>query len=169
MFAGMLCQTRRNGAFNKVDWFLGAIVSLVLAVATSAQGNERGGVAGRVLDENTGFGVVSATVTVVQSGDSATTDLRGSYNLRDIPAGSVTLVVTKDDYKSVTITGVQIPVGGNESLDIPLLASGGPVVRMEAFTISADIVKSSDIGLLVERQKASSISDAISSAMLPRR
>ena len=163
VFAGMLCQTRRNGAFNKVDWFLGAIVSLVLAVATSAQGNERGGVAGRVLDENTGFGVVSATVTVVQSGDSATTDLRGSYNLRDIPAGSVTLVVTKDDYKSVTITGVQIPVGGNESLDIPLLASGGPVVRMEAFTISADIVKSSDIGLLVERQKASSISDAISS------
>ncbi|MDB4385213.1 TonB-dependent receptor, partial [Opitutaceae bacterium] len=49
-----------------------------------------------------------------------------------------------------------------------LVQTGAKAIEMEAFTISADIVESSDIGLLVERQKSSTISDAISSDQLSK-
>lgn len=67
-----------------------------------------------------------------------------------------------------TSASVQVPGAGSEAVDAPLSPSSGPVIQMEAFSVSADVVKSSDIGLVVERQKASSISDAIGSDQLSR-
>lgn len=159
----MFSSSCQAGASSTVQWVSAAILSLVLAVSAVAQSEDVGGVSGRVLDENSGMGVIGVSVTVLETGDLATTDLRGNYSFRGLASGVVTLIVVHEDYEDTTITGVTVPVGGTETLDIPLLPSGGPVIRMEAFTISADIVQSSDIGLLVERQKASTISDAISS------
>ncbi len=165
----MLAETSRTGGQPWVRLIAGAFMALLLAVPGRAQEGVTGGVAGRILDESSGFGVNGATITVVETGDVTTTDLRGSYSLRNIPAGTVTLSVTKsEEYQPTTITGVNIPAGGIETLDVPLQALGGPVIRMEAFTVAADIVQSSDIGLLVERQRASSISDAISSDQFSR-
>lgn len=45
----------------------------------------------------------------------------------------------------------------------PMVETNGSVVQMESFTVSADIVQSSDIGLLMTRRKAATISDAIGS------
>jgi len=144
-------------------------MSLALAAAMPAQGSATGGVSGRVIDQSSGLGVSAATVSVSEAGVSTTTDLRGAYSLRGLPAGAVTMVVMKTgDYQAVTITDLNIPAGGMETLDVPMRATGGAVIEMEAFTVAADIVQSSDIGLLVERQKASSISDAISSEQFSR-
>lgn len=137
--------------------------------ASLAQNGEVGGVSGRVLDSASGLAVTGVSITVRETGDVATSDLRGAYALRGIPVGRVTLVVTKaGEYRRATITDLNITAGGMEALDIPLTSALGSVIEMEAFMISADIVQSSDIGLLVERRKASSISDAISSDQFSR-
>ncbi|GAB5559621.1 MAG: TonB-dependent receptor [Synoicihabitans sp.] len=134
----------------------------------SAQGIETGRVSGRVLDESSGFGVSGATVTVLEAGVSTTTDLRGGYTLSGVAAEAVDLVVAKDDFETTTITDLMVKEGEVTRLDIPLKPSDGSVINMEAFTIEADVVQSSDIGLLAQRQKAFTISDAISSDQLSR-
>ncbi len=165
----MLRKTRRHGVRLWAKLISGAAVSLTLAVAGFAQSGDTGSVAGRVLDENSGLAVTGVTLTVLETGDSVTSDLRGNYSLRGLPVGRVTLVVTKEgDYVAATITDVNVSAGESELLDIPMTPEGGPVIRMDAFTVSADIVQSSDIGLLVNRQRASSISDAISSDQFSR-
>lgn len=145
------------------------MLSLGWMVAGFAQNGPTGGVGGRVLDSSSGLGVTGATLTVVETGDVASTDLRGAYSFRGLPAGAVTLVVAKAGaYQATTITDVNVPVDGVETLEIPITATGGAVIEMEAFSVSADIVQSSDIGLMLERQKASGISDAISSDQFSR-
>ncbi len=164
----MFSSARRFGIRFKVSIFAIAIWSFMAGNFVNAQDSGFGRISGRVLDESSGFGVSGATIAVSETGDSTTTDLRGSYSISGIAAGTVTLVVSKEYFNSATITGVSIPAGGVETLEIPLPPSGGPVIRMEAFTIAADIVQSSDIGLLAQRQKAVTISDAISSDQLSR-
>jgi len=137
--------------------------------ASLAQNGEVGGVSGRVLDSASGLAVTGVSITVVETGGTTTSDLRGTYALRGIPVGAVTLVVAKEGvYRRATITDLNITAGSTETMDIPLTSVLGSVITMEAFQISADIVQSSDIGLLVERQKASSISDAISADQFSR-
>ena len=165
----MFSLSRRDGVYSQVKGLGRALVLLmVMAPLSWAQSEGQGSVSGRVLDESSGFGVSGASVVVLETGAETTTDLRGGYSIRGVAAGTVTLVLTKDGFEPTTITGVSIAPGTNEVLDIPLPPSGGPVIRMDAFTISADIVQSSDIGLLVERQKATTISDAISSDQLSK-
>lgn len=167
----MLVNSRRHGVSLWAKKFVVATLSLALAAAAQAQG-ATGGVSGRVIDESSGLGVNAAKVTVVGTGDVATTDLRGNYSLRDIPSGTISLVISKTGaYQATTVTDLTVPAGGNETLDVPLKplnSAGGSVIEMDAFTVAADIVQSSDIGLLVERQKASAISDAISSDQFSR-
>src|SRR5690606_32831465 len=66
----------------------------------------------------------------------------------------------KEDFKPVVVTGVQVAAGATTSLDLPLSAAHA-VVKMEAMTVSAEVVQNSGIGLLSARQKAAAVSDAI--------
>jgi TonB-dependent receptor len=165
----MLRKSHRLGVRPWTKLIFTGLASAVLITSSLGQETRTGGVSGRILDESSGLGIAAASVAVVETGDRTTTDFRGTYSIRDLAPGEVTLVVTKEgSYRPATITGVQIPSGGTETLDIPLASSIGAVVTMEAFQISAEIVQSSDIGLLVDRQKASSISDAISADQFSR-
>ncbi len=133
----------------------------MMTVATSAQ-STAGGVAGRAVDEKTGLAVTGASISVFGAGITATTDLSGSYSLAGIAPGEVTILVLKDGYQPGNITDLVIESGVVVQLDIPMVSIGGEVIQMDAFTISADIVQSSDIGLMLARQKSPTISDAIS-------
>ncbi len=154
---------RRIGARYFVRWFAALMGGLVMVAAVRAQSGGTGAVSGRVIDEGSGFGVSWTEVTVVETGAIATTDLSGGYLLSGLPAGTYTLSVNKDGYQPANITDVAVAASATTSLDIPLGPVGGDVIKMEAYTVSADVVQSSDIGLLVARQKAASISDAIGS------
>ncbi|WP_221031016.1 TonB-dependent receptor [Actomonas aquatica] len=159
---------RRLGARYILRSFAALAGALVLVAAAHAQSGATGAVSGRVIDEGTGFGVSWTEVTVVETGAVATTDLAGAYVLSDLPVGTYTLSVIKEGYQAANITDLSISAGETLRLDIPLAAMGSDVVKMEAFTVSADVVQSSDIGLLVARQKAATISDAIGSDQFSR-
>ncbi|MCC5022023.1 MAG: carboxypeptidase regulatory-like domain-containing protein [Candidatus Synoicihabitans palmerolidicus] len=150
-----------------LTWFTGALVALGLVSSLHAQ-SATGSIAGRLIDEASGFGISWTTVTVQSTGQSATTDLSGSYSLSGVPVGLQLLLVVKEGYQSASITDVRVKAGETFRLDIPLAPVGGDVIKMDAFSVSADIVQSSDIGLMVARQKAASISDAIGSDQFGR-
>jgi TonB-dependent receptor len=157
----MSCNPCLFGARFVLKSLVSAIVFTMSVAVVSAQVG-KGGISGRTIDENTGLGVFGVTVTVFGEGISVTSDLSGSYSISDAPVGPVTLVVLKDQFQPTTITDVVVFAGDVTALDIPMVSMGGDVIRMDAFTVSAEIVQSSDIGLMLTRQKAPAISDAIS-------
>lgn len=143
------------------------IVAAALGTLAPAAVESAGVVAGQVLSTDTGRPVRGAAVSVAGVASSAVTDLNGDYRIEGVPAGARDITVTKAEFDSVTITGVAVEAGGAARVDVPLTRAKD-VIRMAAFSVGADVVASSDIGLLGARQKALAVSDAIGSEQLSR-
>lgn len=148
-------------------------LSLILAFAIAGSvlpGQQPAGtgvLTGRIVNQGTGMAVPSATVGVKGTSYTATSDLSGVYRIENVPAGAYDVVAEKDGFVATTVTGVAVGAGEPTSLDVPL-GPGSDSIKMEAFTVSADVVQSSDIGLLLARQKAVAVSDAIGSEQFGR-
>ncbi len=148
----------RDPGPRRTTWFLLA-ASCVLTAETIA-----GGVSGRVVDPATGAGVAEVTVTV--GGQTTKTDLDGRYSVTAVTPGVHTVEAEKLGRLPARVTGVEVPVDGFTSVDVPLAA--GDVIKMEAFSVTAEVVQNSGLGLLSARQKAASVSDAIGSEHMSR-
>lgn len=147
---------------------LRVLVAAILGLAAHGAGAADGVLTGRVVSADSGFGVPGATVTVAGVPDAATTDLTGNYRFEGVPAGTHDVTVTKGEFKPTTVTGVAVTAGETARIDLSLLSAADPVLKMAAFSVSAEVVASSDIGLLGVRQKAISVSDAIGSDQFSR-
>lgn len=139
------------------------LLCLVAGLAVAADAAE---VTGRVLSSETGRGVAGAAVSIAGTGLGATTDLEGSFTIPGVPAGRVDVAATKEGFKPVTVTGLEVAAAGPTRVDLPLAPSTEPVLKLEAFTVSAELVQNSGLGLLSARQKSAAVSDAIGSEQM---
>ncbi len=143
---------------------LGRILLLagVSTLPVLAADGGRSAIAGRVVSAETGAAVAGATVMV--SGDAlppATTDVDGSFRLAGAPAGVQAITVAREGFQPTTVTGVAVAAGAVARVDVALTVNRDPVLKMEAFSVSADVVQNSGVGLLGQRQKSIAVSDAI--------
>ena len=146
------------------------VLSLVLAACAAvlsavsprlAAAEAAGFVTGRVVSAETGAPVAGASVAVA-GGAPVTTDLEGAFRLGVAP-GFLTLTASKAGFRATEVTGVVVVAGAVVQVDVALPAADESVVRMEAFSVSAEVVQTSGAGLLGLRQKAAAVSDAIGS------
>ena len=102
-------------------------------------------------------------------GVAATSDLEGAFRLAGIPGGFHEVRATKGGYQAGSVSGVAVLAGAVATTEVPLKPVGADsVVRLEAFSVSAEVVQTSGVGLLSLRQKSSAVSDAISSDQMSK-
>ena len=147
--------------------FLHLALWKISAVLAFAQTGGIGRLAGQALSAENGLGVSNATVAIAGTDLTTRTDLAGRYVLENVPAGTHDVTVGKDDYRPLTVAGVQVPANETVGLDLPLTPVHA-VIKMEAMTVSAEVVQNSGLGLLSARQKAAAVSDAIGSEQMSR-
>lgn len=160
---GML-QTKRLGQL------CGLILTLVINTSINGQdepvapiGNgDTGTLTGKVIDVDFADGVrgVSVTLEGLESG-FAYTDLEGRYIVRDVPVGTYAVVFKKENFQTQRVTEVAIKKGEAFALDVPFQASGADFT-LDVFEITVDQVVSQNAVLLIDRQRATSLSDALS-------
>ncbi|HEX2101362.1 MAG TPA: TonB-dependent receptor [Candidatus Synoicihabitans sp.] len=141
--------------------FLCALWFALLATLTVSAQDRSGSIAGRVVNPASGSPIAGADVSLVNSDASTRSDLSGAYVLTGVPAGLHELVVTKEGFVPSRVTALRVVAGEVTPADLPLTFSTEETVKLEAYTVSAEVLQSSDIGLLLTRQKSSTISDAI--------
>jgi hypothetical protein len=123
---------------------------------------------GLAINTATGVPVAGAAVSITGSNLTTITDLNGAFRLDEVPVGEVDLLVAKAGLQAVTITKIAIAQGNVARVEVPLAPATERVLEMEAFSVSADVVANSDLGLLSVRQKSPSVSDAIGSDQFSR-
>ncbi len=141
---------------------LGCLFSLRAADATT------GVVSGQVLMADSGRGLAGATVTVTGTLLTATTDLDGAYRINGVPPGARDLTITKEGFLPFNVAAVTVAAGDVARVDVALTASRDPVITMEAFAVSAEVLQNSGVGLLSSRQKSIAVSDAIGSEQMSK-
>ena len=147
---------------------LGPVVFAAMVAAATAQSGT-GAIAGRVVSAETGLGISGAAVSIVGSElPAATSDLLGGYRIDGAPVGTHVVLVARDGFQPVNLTGVAVSAGAATRLDAALGVNTQPVIKMEAFSVSADVVQNSGVGLLGARQKSIAVSDAIGSEQMSK-
>ncbi len=142
-----------------------AIVSICVV---SAQEITTGIISGSIQDADYGGTVLDAKVTIVENQMSAKTNVDGRYFISGIPEGTYTLLVTAPYYKSSQIESVEIAQGEVKKVNVPMYNDSTDLIELDAFTVTAKVLGESDVGLLSQRQKAASISDAMGSESFGR-
>ena len=82
------------------------------------------------------FLLVSVNISVVGTVFSSLSGIDGNYEIRNITAGSYTVVASRTGYYSITIDNVVIPAGGETQLDINMTVMPGSL--LQGTVISSD-------------------------------
>ncbi len=125
-------------------------------------------IAGRVLSAGSGAVVSGVAVSVPGGGPATATDLNGHFLLNRLPVGRHELMLAKAGFQPLAVTGVSTAEGEMGKIDFVLTPIEGGIVRLDNFSVSADVLRNSGRGLLLERQKAIAVSDSIGSDQMGR-
>ena len=137
-------------------------------VASAQDGPSSGIISGTVVDADYGGTVPVALVSVVETGQSTTSDLNGRFVITNVEPSVYTLIVSAKFYKASRIEGLPVEEGDVARVDVPMYGDTSNVVELEAVTVKAEILANSELGLLSKRQKAATVSDAIGLESLSR-
>ncbi len=113
-----------------------------------------GTVVGRVTDSTSGDGISSVTVTVQGTRLSASSDSRGAYVLRGIPAGAQTITVKRLGYKSQSRT---LTVSEKDTLSVEFKLARTPTVLEEVVATASGQQRRLEVGHVINHVNADSI------------
>jgi outer membrane receptor protein involved in Fe transport len=138
---------------------ISVLVCFALSISVNLKAQDSGTLTGTVVDAETGETLIGVNVVLEGTLKGTSTDLDGRYTIRAIEPGTYTLLVSYISFQKQTITGVEIGEGETVKLDLTLQPE---TETLEDVIITADAILDSEAGLLRQRQKAISFSDAIS-------
>lgn len=145
--------------------FVLLISNFTADVHTSAASNPSGIIFGKIIEQDTGDPLIGANVLVMGTTMGAATDLDGNYRISNVPAGSYSLRITYIGYETQEITDVMVKPNKPITINVILQSE---VISGETVEVTAKAVRNTEAILLKDRQKAVSVSDAISSEAISR-
>ncbi len=125
----------------------------------------KGKISGKILDAETGEALIGANVVLKGTQMGAATDLEGSFYVPAVPPGNYEVVVTMIGYTQVTVTDVIVNAGEVTTINTTLQSE---VLETEGVVVTAKAIRNTEAVLLKDRQKATSLSDAISIEAISR-
>lgn len=157
---------------NKPLWFRGNfILKLILMLVgfgfltPKINAQTTGKITGTVVDSETGEAMIGANVYIDGTTLGAATDLDGKYLIEGITPGEYNLIFSTIGYSKSTITGIKVKAGDIVKLDFAMQLES---IETEEVVISAQAALDSDAGMLINRQKSLSVSDAISAEQITK-
>lgn len=125
--------------------------------------SQSGIIRGKISDE-TGEGAIGATVMIEGTTNAALTDIEGEFSL-NVPFGKHNLAISYVGYQKMNVTGVAIDAQNKETyLENIVLLPDSKV--LEAVTVKAAILRTSEEAITMLKQKSPVIMDGISSAKI---
>lgn len=131
---------------------------LVLALTPVNAQNEKGTIAGKVTDKESGEELIGAAIFVQELSTGGTTDLDGNFNIQ-LPAGTYNLRVSYVSFATLVIENVKVEAG--KTLPVNIAMEPNSAVLQEV-VIEATQVKSSEVAILSMQRKSATIQDGIS-------
>lgn len=147
----------RGGAVLRL---LGLIAALFLFSHFPAQAQDGGAVSGVVINSFDGTPLPGATVTVRGTTLATQTDSAGRFELKGLPLGDQALRFSKSGFAAAVVTDVRVVLGQTTTVNGNLRPE---FYEMEEYEVTAEEFAEQTEQILIERQQASSMVDALGS------
>jgi hypothetical protein len=139
------------------------IVLSVLSGSTYAQG--LGGIRGQVLDSDFGQPIARASVALQDTPFGAMTDEAGRFTISGVPPGVYVLTTRSSGYVARVMPDVAVASGLFNDIRVETIAE---VEEMEELVVPGELEKTSETGLLAERQGATAVLDTIGADLISK-
>nr|WP_294858786.1 TonB-dependent receptor [uncultured Fluviicola sp.] len=143
-----------------------SVVSLLIVGFAFSQDKNTGVIQGKVIDSETGEGLPSAQVELVEQSKKILSDIEGIYNFDKLEKGTYTVKIVYPGFPTQVVNGIQVKSGEVTSIDVimapPTEDSIGEVV------ITAKRITDTDQGVVLVQKNAIGVSDVMSSQSIQR-
>ena len=126
---------------------------------------QTGTIAGVLVDSETGETLIGANARIQDTAIGTATDIDGRFTIPNVEPGTYTLVFSYIGYNATTVRGVEVRAGETTRLELALTPES---VALDEVVVEAAALENTEAALLRQRQKASSVSDAISAEAISR-
>ena len=138
---------------------------LSLTLCAPAFSQQFGGIRGQVVDSDFGQPIAKVMVTLSDTPFGALTDDQGNFTISGIPPGAYTLSARSGGYLPKLVPSVAVSSGSFSDIRIETIAE---VEEMEELVVPGELDKSSEVGLLAERQNAAAVMDVMGADLISR-
>jgi hypothetical protein len=152
------------GASRAGRFIAGAAMIAALALPLGAEA-QSGRIVGRVVDAETGRGLVGARVTILATSVGTLSGIDGRYVLNDVPKGPVTVTVSYLGYAEKNVGGVEMPPSGGLNLDVALVQAA---LAVEGVTVTVAGERGTIGRALDEQRGAVGVISAVTSEQISR-
>ncbi len=149
---------RKSGLIAAI--FIMSLLSIMpINILAETKQSTKGAVSGNLVDSETGQPIIGGSIMIIDTKLGVASDLDGNFTIKKIPDGQYNILVSSIGYSSKTIEGVDITAGSIQELNIIL---DKKYIETGKIVVTAKALKNTEATLLKQRQKATSVSDAIS-------
>jgi len=141
------------------------VTGLVLLLPGMLFAQGFGGIRGQVLDSDFGQPIARASVALQDTPFGAMTDEAGRFTISGVPPGVYVLTARSSGYVPRVMPDVSVASGLFNDIRIETIAE---VEEMEELVVPGDLEKTSETGLLAERQGATAVLDTIGADLISK-
>ena len=138
---------------------------LAVAICSHSWGQGFGGIRGQVVESDFGQPIARSSVVIIDTPFGAMTDDQGNFTISGVPPGAYTLSVRGGGYLPKLVPGITISSGTFSDVRVETIAE---VEEMEELVVPGELEKTSEVGLLAERQGATAVLDTIGADLISR-
>ena len=138
---------------------------LAFGINSLSWGQAFGGIRGQVVDSDFGQPIARSSVVLLDTPFGAMTDDQGNFTISGVPPGAYSLNVRSGGYIPKLIPGVTVSSGTFSDIRVETIAE---VEEMEELVVPGELEKTSEVGLLAERQGATAVLDTIGADLISR-
>jgi TonB-dependent receptor len=138
---------------------------LAVGINSHSWGQGFGGIRGQVVDSDFGQPIARSSVVLADTPFGAMTDDQGNFTISGVPPGAYSLNVRSGGYLPKLIPGVTVSSGTFSDIRVETIAE---VEEMEELVVPGELEKTSEVGLLAERQGATAVLDTIGADLISR-
>jgi TonB-dependent receptor len=128
-------------------------------------GQGLGGIRGQVLDSDFGQPIARASVALQDTPFGAMTDEAGRFTISGVPPGVYVLTARSSGYVARVMPDVSVASGLFNDIRVETIAE---VEEMEELVVPGELEKTSETGLLAERQGATAVLDTIGADLISK-
>lgn len=143
-----------------------SVIMLFSSLLVFSQGKAYGVIQGKIIDSETGEGLPSAQVELVDKNRRILCDIEGVYNFDQLESGSYALRVLYPGLPTQTITDILVSSGKVTTIDVVMAPPAEDTIG--EIIITAKRITDTDQGVLLAQKNASSVSDVMSSQSIAR-
>ncbi len=145
--------------------YIKLLLSLLLFLPVSLLSAQNGGIAGKVIEADSGFEVIGGNVVIKGTGTGGSTDLDGNYQINDLEPGTYTIECSYIGFETKDILDVVVQSGKITNLDIQI---GESSIQLEVAVITGKKMTHTEAALLAIQKKAPVVLDGISAAQITK-